>query len=55
MSFSALVPVYHLIDCYRLLFHQSTTRCFYICDVVIAKSLYITFLIHKEQFAFQVH
>jgi len=30
-------------------------KCFYICDVVVVKSLYIIFLIHKEQFALQVH
>jgi len=29
-------------------------KCFYTYDVVVVKSLYITFLIHKEQFAFQV-
>jgi len=28
---------------------------FYIRDVVVVKSSYITFVIHKEQFAFQVH
>jgi len=28
---------------------------FYICDVVVVKSLYIAFLINKDQFAFQVH
>jgi len=28
-------------------------KCFYICDVVVVKSLYIAFLIHKEQFAFK--
>jgi len=27
-------------------------KCFYICDVVVVKSLYMKFLIHKEQFAF---
>jgi len=43
-----------------LLFHQSTMRiyiafgkCFYICDVVIAKFLFITFLIHKQEFVFR--
>jgi len=30
-------------------------KCFYICDVVVVRFLYITFLIHKEQFAFQAH
>ena len=29
--------------------------CFNICDVIVVKSSYITFLIHKEQFAFHVH
>ena len=30
-------------------------KYFYICDVVVAKSLYNTFSnVHKEQFAFQV-
>jgi len=30
-------------------------KCFYICDVVVIKFLYIIFLIYREQFAFQVH
>jgi len=30
-------------------------KCFSICEVVIVKSFCITFLIHKTQFAFQVH
>jgi len=30
-------------------------KCFYICDVVVVKSFYIAFLVHKEQFAFQLH
>jgi len=30
-------------------------KCFYICDAVVVKSLYVTFAIQKEQFAFQVH
>ena len=35
------------------LFHQSTIyiaidKCFYICDAVVVKSLYITFLIHRK-------
>ena len=30
-------------------------NCFYIFDVIVVKSLYIAFLIHKEQFAFPVH
>ena len=30
-------------------------KCVYISDVVVVKSLYITFLIHKKQFAFQVN
>ena len=67
MSSSTLFPVYHIG---RLLFHQSTMRNdatslqiietvafdkgFYTCDVAVVKSLYITFLIYKEQFAFQV-
>jgi len=43
-----------------LLHHQSTIyiafdNCFYVCDAVVVKSLYVTFLIHREQFAFQVH
>jgi len=43
-----------------LQFHQSTIyiafdNCFYIFGAVVVKSLYITFLIHREQFAFQVH
>jgi len=43
-----------------LLFHQSTIyiafdNCFYICDAVVVKSLYFTFLIQREQFAFQVN
>ena len=29
--------------------------CFYNCDMVAAKFLYILFLIHKKQFAFQVY
>ena len=47
-------------DC-RILLHQSTMPiiycvwCFHICDVVVVKSLYIAFLVHKEQFAFPVH
>ena len=40
--------------------HQSTmciigSLFLYICDVLAVKSLYITFSIHKEQFAFQLH
>jgi len=30
-------------------------KCFYNCDIVAEKSLYILFLIHKKQFAFQVY
>ena len=30
-------------------------KCFNICDLVAVKSLYITWLIHKEQFTYQVH
>jgi len=45
---------------YMVLLHQSTmciigTLFLYICDVLAVKSLYITFSIHKEQFAFQWH
>jgi len=28
-------------------------KCFYISNMVVVKNLYITFLIHKKQFAFQ--
>jgi len=31
--------------------YNTFDKCFYICDVAGVKSLYITFLIHKEQFA----
>jgi len=34
--------------------HIAFNKCFYNCDVVFEKSLYITFLI-KKKFAFQVH
>ena len=30
-------------------------KCFYICDMAVVKSLCFTFLIHKEQFAFQIN
>jgi len=64
MLSSTLVPVCHYIG--RLYAYISSINhahcilrlisCFYICDYVgVVKDLYITFLIHKEQFAFQVH
>jgi len=28
--------------------YSAFDKCFYICDVVVVKSLYITFLIHKK-------
>jgi len=56
---STLVPVCHYIG--RLFASISSINhaqyilhlasCFYICNVVVVKSLYITFPIHKEQFA----
>ena len=58
MSSSTLVPVYQFIG--RLyasissINHAHYILCL-ICDMVVVKSLYITVLIHKEQFAFQVH
>ena len=30
-------------------------KCFYTFDMVVVKSVYIAFLVHKEKFAFQVH
>jgi len=34
--------------------YTAFNKCFYTCDVVVVKSLYITFQL-KEQFAFQIH
>jgi len=35
--------------------HITFDKCFYNCDVVVEKYLYVTFLIHKKQFAFHVY
>jgi len=32
----------------RIILYISFDKCFYNCDVVVKKYLYITFLIHKE-------
>jgi len=62
MSSSTLVLVYHYIG--RLYASISSINhiqyialdnSFYICDAVVLKSLHITFLIHREQFAFHFH
>jgi len=63
MSSSILVPVYQYLG--RLCFyfinqpcasHIALDKYFYSnCNVIVEKSLRITFLIHIKQFAFQVH
>jgi len=65
MSSSSLVSVCQYIGLFGICFYfinQPCTlyiafdKCFYICDVVVVKSFYITLLIQKKkQSAFQVH
>jgi len=55
-----LFPVYQYIGraiCFYFIYqtcvlYSAFDKCFYICGVVVVKSVYITFLVHKEQFAF---